>query len=239
MIFSLTAHRVLDLLFPERCVLCGGYLSFRSRRGPFPVCGDCAGSFVPEAGPRCAVCSMPLISEDRLCMRCRGRERRFADNHSLFLYSRPRVARALAAYKGEGATGLAIFFGDFLADHLRGMDPGLVLVPVPCRRESLTRRGFDQVLLLCRALRRRHGFRYRRLLVRRGGGREQKTLNRTDRETNLRGAIQPKKSIRGGVPKRVVLLDDVFTTGATADACAGVLTAMGVERVSVLTIAID
>jgi len=38
-------------------------------------------------------------------MRCRGRERRFADNHSLFLYSRPRVARALAAYKGEGATG--------------------------------------------------------------------------------------------------------------------------------------
>ncbi len=234
-----TAHLLLDFLFPERCVLCGNYITFRTRRGPYPVCADCAAGFAREEGPRCRVCSMPLVSEREICMECRGRKRVFDANFSLFLYADPKVARSVAAYKGDGIPAMAGFFCGFLADFLMARQEPALLVPVPCRRESRAGRGFDQVLLLCRILKRRYGFPYARLLRRAGGSREQKTLNRVDREANLRGVILPRMPAGFRVPERVVLLDDVFTTGATANECAAVLKTMGVKNVFVLTIAID
>ena len=232
-------HILLDFLSPERCVLCGNYITFKNRAGPYPLCGNCADSFVPEEGPRCGLCSMPLVSETGKCLECRGRSVSFNGNYSLFLYADPKTARCVTAYKGQGFTGLGSFFCGFLAEAYFNRYRDAPLVPVPPRTASLRRRGFDHVLLLCRRLRRGYGIPYLRLLRRRGKTREQKTLNREEREENLRGHIVPRRWAGEGVPETVVLLDDVFTTGATADECSRALKSMGAEKVFVLTLAID
>jgi ComF family protein len=173
-------------------------------------------------------------------MGCRTREFRFESNFSLFMYQEPSVARLIAGYKGRGRRSLAFFLAESLLRAYRPRYDGLPLVPVPCRKSSLRKRGFDHIALLCGEMKRQAQVEVLPLLLRRGKTREQKTLNREEREKNLRGSIIPAKRSRlKNLPPEVVLLDDVFTTGATAEECAGVLKSLGIQKVYVLTIALD
>jgi ComF family protein len=158
------------------------------------------------------------------------------------MYQEPFVARLIAAYKGQGRRSLAAFFAERLLRAYHVRYEGLPLVPVPCRKASLRKRGFDHIALLCKEMKRRARLEVLPLLLRRGQGREQKTLNREERGKNLRGLIVPAKRALArlkDVPPEVILLDDVFTTGATAGECAETLKSLGIQKVRVLTIAID
>jgi ComF family protein len=236
-----------DVLFPERCVLCGSFILPENRTGRYPLCRSCAENLPSPEEPRCRVCSRPLISEKDLCMDCRRPAEQgdfcFESNVSVFLYQDPRVAELIISYKGRKRRTLAAFLAQRLLEEYRSRWDGLPVVPVPCRAASLKKRGFDQIALLCREMKRLGGVRILPLLKRSGKTREQKTLNREDRAHNLRGAIQPsprwRRHVKNGAPPEIVLLDDVFTTGATAGACARVLKDIGVNKVYVLTLALD
>ncbi len=239
-----------EILFPGRCLLCGKWLLFaggdgsgggsgcglgdRSGNGS-PVCGDCRAALEPLSGERCVVCSMPLSSERGACMRCRSADYAFDSNYSVFAYGGP-VRQLISGYKFGGRTRLARFFASYLAPVIGAKFPGRPVVPVPPRPN---RRSPDAVERIVRLLARAHGLPVCRCLERTGGI-PQKSLDFVQRAENLRGRIRVVAGqARGRVPSAAVLLDDVFTTGATADACARALREAGCAAVAVVTIAID
>ena len=167
-------------------------------------------------------------------MTCRRGSPSFDEALPLFDYH--GIAGALiAAYKFGDHPSLARLFADLLEPHLRLSWPCCTLVPVPPRREALRLRGWDQVELVARHLSRR-GFPVARVLER-AASLEQKTLGLEARRENARKAYRMKEGLTA--PRKAVLLDDVFTSGATASACAEALKAAGSERVAFLAIAAD
>jgi competence protein ComFC len=161
----------------------------------------------------------------------------FERNVSLFPY-RGAAKRAVQAYKFHGASTLARFFAAGLTDLRSTVAPEAPVVPVPPRpgRRSLGRRS-DQVTRIVSIMQRRHRVPVMRML-KRDGGRAQKELDYEERLRNLKGRFR-LCSTAPPLIGLVVLLDDVFTTGATASECARVLKDGGATSVIVLTLAVD
>lgn len=222
------------ILFPGTCVVCGDHLPLLAEH-PFPLCRPCAQVAPIDAPSRCAKCSKPLISEIDVCTRCRARDFVFERNFSLFSY-RGRAGELIRAYKFRRVISLSGFFAEHVASFYRSNGLGGPIVPAPGRRSAVRKRGYDPVGLIARRLRRICNIPVLDIL-RRNGGRPQKTLNYEGRLTNLAGTIRAPRHAR--VPSAVVLLDDVFTTGATANECARVLLAAGAAEVQVITLSLD
>jgi ComF family protein len=223
--------RAAGVVFPGRCLACGAWMDVEA--DPLvPVCARCRTGLEPIAEPRCPTCGMPLLVEEGRCTRCRSAGYAFASSVAVFEY-RGVVRELVIAFKSGRRRRLALLFAPYLAALLADSRPGTAVVPVPSRPG---RSDPDPVELLARELERRHGVRVMRLLRRRPGA-AQKSLSHADRLRNLRGRIHVA---RGARPTgTLVLLDDVFTTGATLDACTRVLLAAGAARVDAVTLAVD
>jgi ComF family protein len=161
------------------------------------------------------------------------------------------MARALAAFEGsvqgaihrwkyEGKTHLTPFFADWMAEGLNrywernSLD---LLIPVPLHPQRLRERGFNQALLLAEELSRRTGIPYlKTILKKRKPTLPQVNLSGLEREKGLKGAfhVTEKEELLG---KSVLLVDDVYTTGATVNECSKVLVKEGAQKVDVLTLA--
>ena len=225
---------LLEVLFPGRCLLCGEWLLLRADHTA-PVCGDCLGGLRPILGERCVTCGMPLVSERSNCTRCRAAAFSFESNVALFPYSGP-ARDLIGMLKFERRRRIASLFADFAVTSMNGDREQLPIVPVPPRPGQSEPDAVERVAL---SLARRHGSRVSRLLLRTGGA-PQKSLSLTERRINLRGKIRIAPSMeRRSLPERVLLLDDVFTTGATLDECARTLREAGCSQVYALTLAIE
>jgi ComF family protein len=222
---------IADIVFPGRCLLCGAWLLFSGEPGSC-VCAECVARLAPLEGRRCGICSIPLVSEMGICTRCRGTSYSFARNHSVFAYA-AHVKELVRSYKFSGRTRLSRLFAKFLAEAVTRQFPGAPIVPVPSRPGG---DGPDHIGRIAGILSREYGFAIFHLLAR-APGVSQKTLDLEERRRNLLGKIRLKPACT--IPERVVLLDDIFTTGATADACASVLRAGGSSEVGVITLAIE
>lgn len=223
----------LDLLFPRDCVLCGGRIA-QAGGAAYPLCRSCAASLCSLSGPRCPRCGKTLVSEEGLCMDCRGKEFSCGEVLPLFRYEGD-AATLISAYKSGGRRSLAAFWAELLERELRNRWPGRCIVPVPPRPEKAKAGEIDQIELLVRQLETR-GFLIARVL-RRAPSAQQKSLSRKERLANSRAAysLMPGAELSA----EVVLLDDVFTTGATIEACAAALKAGGADRVCALVLAAD
>jgi ComF family protein len=228
-------RRVLQVLYPGLCLLCGRPLTGGVSDAPLaPVCPSCRRLLNPVDAPRrCRVCSLPLISETGLCSRCRSRRFHFVSSFSLFVYGEA-VRELIYQLKFANRRSLVPLFAAVLEPLVRESFPELPIVPVPGNPLAVRRRGWDPMVEIARRLARRCRRRLLCLLRRRAGA-PQKSLGYEDRILNLRGTI----SLRGTPPPQVLLLDDIFTTGATADECARVIRGGGGRIVRVLTVAID
>jgi competence protein ComFC len=225
---------MLELVLPRTCVLCGKVPLSMEEEGP--LCAACAAAMTPWKGARCRSCGIPLLSEEGTCMRCRRREAEWSFDSAYPLFSYTGKARELiAAYKKRGRRRLAIPLARMVAAEISDKWPGRTLVPVPPRPGKLRAMGWDQVEEMVRALE-RGGFRAARPL-RRLAGAEQKSLGREGRASNARASY----SLRPGAasPEEPLLIDDVITTGATAEACAAALKSGGARSVAVLALAAD
>ena len=227
---TLVAHALM-----ERCLACGVTLACSGDcRGP--VCSACRSRLELITGRRCLTCSRQLLSETDRCTRCRNRDYAFAGNTSLFAYT-GAVRRLLYHYKFKARTRVADLFAEAL-DAAGLVDGASCVIPVPARPRSPLQRTstrFDQTGLIARSLRRRTGCAVRDAL-RRSPGPPQKRLDYDARSRNVAGRIRAASS--EPLPERVTLLDDVFTTGATAHECARVLARCGVRETRVVTVAL-
>jgi ComF family protein len=205
-----------------------------------PLCAACRAAIVEvPAGLGCARCGGAGGRPGVACARCRTHPPAFTTARALGPYvggfPGNVLSRTVQHLKYHGERGLAGPLADLLAEHYPHAGDVLV-VPVPLHRSRLRARGYNQALLLARGLaRRRHLAVAPRMLERVRATAEHATLGATARRANVRGAfrVRPGCTLTHGT---VVLVDDVFTTGATADACAQALRAAGAGAVHVYTV---
>ncbi|MDR2768897.1 MAG: ComF family protein, partial [Treponema sp.] len=225
-------QRGLAFLFPGECVLCGKTLRVDALYG---VCGPCLrearAAFPPaEARGRCAGCGRPLISEEGVCMSCRRRGPTASDRvFSLFPYG-GKYKPLLSAYKFGARRETGAFFAECLVRSVPLFGETDALVPVPPRHGKIKASGWDQIEWLMRIVERGRPASVPPVsrCLERLPSESQKALNRAGRASNLRGKIR----VKAGVPRRALLVDDVYTTGATMHECAAALKAAGSESVN-------
>jgi len=215
------------------------------------LCGPCLRKFVEYdafekgAKQRCLCCGRELISEIELCSRCR--EEKIAPSadrvfsvHSYALWKKD----VLFTWKSEEVRVMSPFFARIVRDAVREVESivgcRLTVVPVPPRPGKIRKYGWDQIEELCYYLKKMYGIQSSEILQR-FSKTQQKKLDRKQRIEMIQkgyGAVSERKlrRLKNGIPDSVILLDDVLTTGSTAEACSKVLKNMGVKRVFVLTI---
>jgi ComF family protein len=233
-----------SLVVPAPCRLCNRILDTGS---PIPFCHACLEVLLqtlPE--PLCAQCGRPIVSgavtEGSLlpqCHLCRNGRYAFDFARSFGAYT-PRMSRAILLLKYGNVVPLGAWFAQRLAGIVERQPLGFVadvVVPVPLDRGRLRERGYNQAELIAKPLARLLGIPFRSyLLVRTRPRPNQLRLTRRERWETVRGAYATHKTAQ--VDKlRVLLVDDVFTTGATLDACSRALKGAGAARVVGLTIA--
>lgn len=230
-----------SLLLAAPCRLCGELLTTASR---VPVCPSCLGRVRPlELLASCDRCQRPLsaaaVSPDgaALCGPCRQEETTFDRLRTFGAYD-GELRSLIVLLKYNSVRPLARPLGEWLAALLH-QHPEMaevdVLVPVPLHPTRQRSRGFNQAELLARELRRWTSLRVETRWLRRVKDTPSQTgLTPNQREENVRGAFSSETSLDAA---RILLLDDVCTTGATLNACAQVLKRAGAARVNAVTVA--
>ncbi|MBG05868.1 MAG: amidophosphoribosyltransferase [Rhodospirillaceae bacterium] len=225
----------LDAAFPERCFSCGAIVDNAGA-----LCVDCWPKFTFIGSPMCALCGYPFphaVSPGAICAACTKRRPAFDAARAALVYddtSREIILR----FKHADRTRYANAFGAWISRAGAELVPlADVVVPVPLHPRRLIGRRYNQSLLLARAV-----ARLGRLPVipdalrRLRNTPSQGSLSRGARHRNVQGAF----SLRGRaevVGKSILLIDDVYTTGATVEACTHALKKGGAARVYVLTLA--
>ena len=228
---------VLDLLYPRNCVHTG-----RAVDGSSPylwLCSEAAKEIVFLEPPCCSRCgfSFAPAEEGRPCPHCLDLRPSFESARAVVHYDGP-ARTLLQQFKYGGARHLVRDLVSMvrLSPTLPAWMEGLPFVPVPLHTRKLRERGFNQAELIAEALGHAFGNPVCALLRRVRDTDTQTHLDREDRRENVRGAFEllaraPK------IPPAVILIDDVFTTGSTLDACSRTLLQSGVRRVKVLALA--
>lgn len=216
------------LVWPARCCTCG------ERCEPPGLCALCRRLLTPRAGPRCAICdlTLPQDAPAHRCGDCLDRRPRYDHARGVYDYAGPAGDLIRAAKYGHQPAALDALARALAADLPPALvaDPPDLVIPVALHPRRVARRGHAPPLCLAhpvaRALDRPLG---RRSLRRIRATPEQAGLDDAARRRNLRGAFTARP-----VPPDVLLVDDVITTGATADAAARALRTAGARRVRVL-----
>jgi ComF family protein len=228
----------LDLVFPALCPACGAALGAGRRD---PLCGVCWTGIERIQYPRCVRCgAAPFDAAAELapvtCPACHEVPPAFDYARSAAQY-RGRLREALHAFKFRGKRALAQALGDLVVEVCGASVTAEVsaLVPVPLARDRARERGYNQAELLATRVGRRLDISVKPGWLRRVKATvPQSDLAAAERRANVRGAFGASRAAAG---RHVVVIDDVFTTGATVEECARALHAAGAARVGVLTVA--
>lgn len=225
-----------DAVYPERvtCDLCEAELTADTR---YPLCADCTEKMPFVRGHSCLVCGVPINDEADYCLRCQRTESAYGRNVSPLVYD-GKARELVYALKFGGKKYIARTLGAMMSDaFLSSGAEGEIIVPVPMTDAERKRRGFNQSELLAREVGRRLNIPVLPALVKTRDTRPQKELSGRERADNLKGcfAVAYGEYIAG---RKILLVDDVFTTGATADECARALLKGKARKVNVLTAAV-
>jgi ComF family protein len=212
---------LLDVLFPPRCAGCG--------RGSWPFCAACRGRIAVLTPPGCVRCGMPAEEELSRCRSCPPEP--LGSARSPFLYDGP-VRAALVRFKWSGWRSVADALGLAMAAALDERPDTITWVPLSSSRRAS--RGYDQARALARSVGRATGLPLASLLTRVIDTAPQTARGGPERRRAMRGAFRASGR---SPPGRVLLVDDVLTTGATAAECARALLDAGARDVALLTAA--
>ncbi|MEO6248376.1 MAG: ComF family protein [Sphingomicrobium sp.] len=209
---------LLDLVLPPRCPGCGAMVSEQSS-----FCAPCWTGMEFLGGSGCVTCGIPLEATDiGTCAGCLAQPPLIARTRAAVAYG--EVARTLAIRLKYGRkVALAKAMARYMAPLLGALPEGAMLTPVPLHRRRIAVRGFNQSLLIAREIGRLRGIAVApRLLRRTKATPPLKEMSFSERRKTVAGAFVLRKgaAVAG---RTIVLIDDVLTTGSTAEACARVL----------------
>jgi ComF family protein len=214
---------LLDLVFPRRCVVCGG--------GGETLCAECDHALRRLAGTICERCGAPTAWPVERCRECSGRRLAFVHARAAVAYD-DGAKRLVGSWKERGQRSLARIAAE-IVDGVVPRPDAYTITFVPADHDRVLMRGHNPAQRLAAELGIRWQLPVLSLLLRAPGVAPQRGLSLADRRRNVRGVFQAT----GTAPRAVVLVDDVYTSGATASAAATALRRAGARRVEVVTFA--
>jgi competence protein ComFC len=232
---------VVGVFFPAECRICERLLTSGSR---VPICGECLSSFEAPPVKKCEICGQTVWSpaveaEALVCRVCQQKTYAFERARSYGIYE-GALARALLLLKWERMEPLGRCFAERLGTVIKREVDALsadIVVPVPLHRDRERQRGYNQAGLISKPLARELRLPHEAVLLMRTRPRPNKqVLSYEERWESVRGAFATRPGSKVD-NKRVLLVDDVMTTGATLDACARALLDCGAKSVLGLTVA--
>lgn len=236
MILKPLLNCALDVLFPRRCPVCGRIVSPKGRM----ICPDCLNSLSWVKQPVCKCCGKELpVDTVEYCFDCARRPHSFVYGRALINYNEA-ASRSMAQIKYNNRREYLDFYA---AEIVRRLGPAVArmgaqaLVPVPVHPERMRARGFNQAEELARRLSKGLGLPVDTVLLSRNKNTApQKDLNPSQRLKNLEEAFTAQRRPAGLTS--VILVDDIYTTGSTVEACSRVLKRAGISRVYFICICI-
>lgn len=232
---------ILDIIYPVRCPVCGEIVIPKGER----ICAVCRTKLPYINGPRCMKCSKPLeLEEKEYCSDCEHKKYTFDKGYAVWVYNND-MRHSIAEFKYHNKREYAKFYIDEIlrlyGKLLLKLAPD-VIVPVPLHRSKYQKRGFNQADVLARGIGKTLGLTVlSKLLIRTKKTLPQKKLSDKERFQNLRDAFAFNEAELNRYGKRittVLLVDDIYTTGSTIEACTNVFKSKGVTRVYFLVLCI-
>ncbi len=222
--------RILNSIYPADCPVCGNRSDLFVHA---PVCSSCWSQIKRYDGPSCCICGLPFVSEHaRICGDCLKTKPVFSKVIAYGLYEGV-LKEAISQFKFHGLRRLSQPLGSLLS----GLEipEADAIAPVPLTARGLRQRGFNQSLLVARALSKKTGIPlYLDSLLKIKETPPQVGLSAAERRSNLTGAFTAKGELKN---ISILLIDDVVTTGATVTACSKALLKAGAKEITVLAIA--
>lgn len=232
-------HKLLDglgkLIYPPRCPVCDNVVPMWEEG----ICADCMKKIRYVKPPRCMKCGKHIADDSReYCKDCDGAVHYYMEGRALYTYK--EVAKAIYRFKYGGRQEYAKVFGKemayYLGDYIRSVKPD-ALIPVPLYSHKQRQRGYNQAALLARVLGAELDIPvYENLVIRNKNTKALKLLNPEERLNNLKKAFILMEN--GVKLNRVIIIDDIYTTGSTMNAVAHTLLRQGTQEIYFVTLAI-
>lgn len=239
----MTIHRkiityLLESLFPSRCPGCDEILYPEEKEQGF--CKLCSKKIKRVDDNCCVICGKPIKkSQEEYCRDCKKKRHFFVQNKALYLYQTPMREAMYRLKYGNRRCYADVFareaaekYGDWISKNKVE-----AIVPIPMFKRKERARGYNQAAVLAHELQRQTGIPVRNdYVLRVRNSIPQKNLNNLERKNNVKNAFKIKQ--KGVKLKKILLIDDIYTTGSTMDEVSRVLLASGVEKIYGLSICI-
>ncbi len=218
--------------------MCGNIVTPRQQM----VCMGCANTFHVIKNPKCLKCGKPLEQEEQeYCFDCTRQTFHFNRGMALWVYDE-KVKKSIANFKFHNRREYSKYYVQELLNYYREeiiKTAPDILVPVPLHKSKLKERGFNQAYLLAQGISKSVGIPVvENYLIRSHKTKAQKRLDNRERANNLHGAFALNSSYSEIIFNKIMLIDDIYTTGSTIDACAEVLLQVGVKEIYFLSLSI-
>ena len=227
---------ILELIYPDNiyCICCGSYID-KTRN--YSLCNDCTEKLHWINGRSCRKCGKALQDTyaGNICYDCLMYDHAFDTGLSCVTYGLYERAMVLDfKYKDKPYIGHKL--GEIMGDRLLCEDEIFdLIVPIPIHRKRREERGYNQAEILAKKVAKKTGIEYNKSVLKRVKDTSvMRKLSPLERRENLRGAFESSGYARG---KSILLIDDIYTTGATADECAKVLKDSGAVSVTIMSFA--
>lgn len=223
----------MELIYPRRCPICSDIVAEKGQL----ACTICMNKPVLVKEPRCKKCGKSIEREEALlCYDCGQHHFHFKEGYGLWIYDNT-MRRSISDFKYKGRKEYADFYVEEtvkqFGERIKEINPSF-FVPVPLHRQKERKRGFNQAQVIASLLGKKLCIPTANLLIRNRNTLPQKELSNAERIKNLSKAFEysekGRKNYEGPIEK-VMLIDDIYTTGSTIEACTHILKAQQIKEV--------
>ena len=221
---------IWDIFYPRRCVICDRILRMKEQE----ICSQCKGLPLLIGENFCMKCGKRVPEGQEYCEDCQSKKTTFLCGRSVFSHNRD-LRRSIARFKYHGRQEYASYYGRMMykvhKEWIQKIQPDMLL-PVPVHKKRLQQRGYNQAELIAKEL----GVHARIPVVtdwlcRQENTLPQKELSAQERFQNLQGAFAVKEAELYTNINCVIIIDDIYTTGSTIEACSQVMRKIGVQNI--------